>query len=384
LSDSANVPRANRLPNSSLRAQAAEVLGFPQAAATGVGRGDAGELCAARQRLVQPGQRIADAAHRRVAGHGAAGGDGAVEREVLAAGDAVVAVGAEVAVADPLAVAAVGDADAVGLADVEADEGVEAVLGEAADARGQRTAAGIAVAVAGHAIGRLGDGAGEVVAQDDVDHAGDGIRAIDGRGAVLQHLHPLDRVHRDHAEVGEHLLAIVGQAVGRHAAAIEQHQGRCRAEAAQRDAGAAAGEAGAEALGDGAGAVAGQGLQVLADGGLAGAVDLLAGDHLHRRSGLGGDPWDVGTGDGDAVEVGGLFIRSALRECGRGGDGQRGRDQQQAREAGGNAGAETVRAAGGLPMGRMFHSLLSKGTAAGDRRTGGQGHRRPRIYVFPR
>ena len=45
---------------------------------------------------------------------------------------------------------------------------------------------------------------------------------------------------------------------------------------------AAGSEAVAEGLGNGAGAVGGQGLQVLGDIVLAGAVDLLAGDDLDR------------------------------------------------------------------------------------------------------
>src|SRR5690606_23057804 len=143
--------------------------------------------------------------------------------------------------------------------------------------------------------------AGEVRAQDDVDHAGDGVRTVDGRGAVLEHVDALHRVQRDGAQVGEHLLAVVGQAIGGHAPAVQQDQGAAGAEAAQRDAGAAAGEAGAEGVGDGAGTGGGQRLQVFGDVVLAGAVDFLAGDDLHRRGRLGVGAGNVGAGDSDAV-----------------------------------------------------------------------------------
>src|SRR3546814_17605544 len=37
---------------------------------------------------------------------------------------------------------------------------------------------------------------------DDVDDAGDRVRSVDGRGAVLQHLDPPDRAFGDRVEVG--------------------------------------------------------------------------------------------------------------------------------------------------------------------------------------
>jgi hypothetical protein len=81
---------------------------------------------------------------------------------------------------------------------------------------------------------------------------------------------------------------VIGQDRGGDAAAVDQDQRGVRAQAAQRDAGrGAAGEAAAVGERNGALAVGGQRLQVLADGGLAGLVDFVLGDHLDRRSGLG-------------------------------------------------------------------------------------------------
>ena len=55
----------------------------------------------------------------------------------------------------------------------------------------------VALAVVGGA-GRAGHrDAGELLAQDDVDHAGHRVGAVDGGRAVLQDLDALDRVERD-------------------------------------------------------------------------------------------------------------------------------------------------------------------------------------------
>jgi hypothetical protein len=65
--------------------------------------------------------------------------------------------------------------NAVGLAAFDVDEEAETVLGEVPGAERQRGLACIAVPVAENAVRRIGHRAGEVLAQDDVDHAGDGI-----------------------------------------------------------------------------------------------------------------------------------------------------------------------------------------------------------------
>ena len=81
--------------------------------------------------------------------------------------------------------------DLVALEVVEHAEGVEAVLGEVAEAeRGVDAILVLALGLAGAAADLE---AAEVLAQDDVDHARDGVRAVDRGGAVLQHLDALDR-----------------------------------------------------------------------------------------------------------------------------------------------------------------------------------------------
>src|SRR5690606_14588685 len=75
-------------------------------------------------------------------------------------------------------------------------------------------------------------GAVEVLAQDDVDHAADGVGAVHRRSAVGQDLDALDRGQRDGVDVG----ARGGRhRVGRGATAVDQHEGTAGAEAAQVD-----------------------------------------------------------------------------------------------------------------------------------------------------
>lgn len=71
----------------------------------------------------------------------------------------------------------------------------------------------------------------DVPAQDDVDHARNGVGAIEGRGAVQQDVHPFHGRRRQGRQVRE----ISPIAASRHTAAVDQHQGRVRAEAAQID-----------------------------------------------------------------------------------------------------------------------------------------------------
>src|SRR4029078_11960600 len=72
----------------------------------------------------------------------------------------------------------------------------------------------------------------EVLARDDVHHAGDGIRAIDGRGAVFQHLDALDDADRDGVEIRGAGYAGGGGLVD-PADAVHQYQHALAAEIAQ-------------------------------------------------------------------------------------------------------------------------------------------------------
>ena len=228
----------------------------------------------------------------------------------------------EVAVAD--VAAAVGQAQAVLLVPVEGREDVVLVLGQVADAVGEAGAVLVAVALVRRARRRVGVEADVLGLEDDVDHARDGVGAVDGRGAVLQHFDPLDGVERDLVQVDERPLAVVGEAVGGEPAAVQQHQRGAHAQAAHRHARGAGREAVGEAFGNRAVVVDRQHADDFGNRRQAGTVDFLARDHLDRRRGLGVDAADVRARHLDR-NVGGLRVREQqcasnaehAGECGR-------------------------------------------------------------------
>ena len=78
-------------------------------------------------------------------------------------------------------------------------------------------------------IAQRGFGAVEIIAQDEIDHPGHGIPAIDRRGPVGQDFHPVQRRDRDQGQVDE-IANLRGR---RKPAAIQQDQRAARAEPAQ-------------------------------------------------------------------------------------------------------------------------------------------------------
>ncbi|MNV05596.1 hypothetical protein D3C71_959390 [compost metagenome] len=140
----------------------------------------------------------------------------------------------------------------------------------------------------------------EVGAQDDVDHAGDGVGAVDRRGAILQHFDALDQRGRDGGHVGE-----AGQARG-PTLAVDQHQGALLAQVVQVDVLATLFRVGGQhgGLAEGLGAGDGQVLQDVADADQAGLLDLLGGHREDRLGGFDVDRADARTGDLDAIQVG--------------------------------------------------------------------------------
>jgi hypothetical protein len=173
--------------------------------------------------------------------------------------------------------------DRVLAADLDVDEHVVAVLRHVAVAVRDGQARLGAVALLRDAHAGLERRAHEAALQDHVDHAGHGIRAVGRRRTVLEHLHALHRFERDLIEVDEAALGIVGQHRGRHPAAVHQHQGGVGTQPAQRDAGrGGTGEAASVGEGHRALAVGREGLQELGHRALAGLLDFLFGDHLHR------------------------------------------------------------------------------------------------------
>ncbi len=194
--------------------------------------------------------------------------------------------------------------DVVLVARLERDVGVLAVGVEAAPARGQASVRGGAVALAADA--RLGAdrGAGDALLQNHVDHAGDGVRTVDRRRAVLEHLDTLDGAHRDRGDVDEVALAVVGHRVRRHAVAVDEHQRGTDREPAQGHAAAARGERAGRGLRQRAHVVGGDVVQHVGDAGVAGLLDVLGGQHLHRAGRLGVGAAHVRPRDGHLLRRG--------------------------------------------------------------------------------
>ena len=70
---------------------------------------------------------------------------------------------------------------------------------------------------------------GEFLVENEVDHAGHGVGAVNRRGAAGDDLNPAHQHLRQRVDVDGAVLVR-----GRHTVAVQQHQGALRAEVAQR------------------------------------------------------------------------------------------------------------------------------------------------------
>ncbi len=162
--------------------------------------------------------------------------------------------------------------------------------------------------------------------QDDVDHAGDGVGAVLGGRAVLQHFHVVDGRGRDVVEVGRRVAAErtagdrhVGGAVAPFA--VDHDQGVVGADAPQLERLVELGFVAAEGLGLQRRDVLGQGLDEV---GLAHALEDVIAQHLHGRGAVDGfQAGGAGAGDDDRLDIaaGVLFRSGRLGETLGGGDG---------------------------------------------------------------
>ena len=183
----------------------------------------------------------------------------------------------------------------VKLLQVDHAEQVEAILVETADTAAER---GRALARATFLRGRgihAEVGALVVAARDEVDDAADSVRAVDGGGAVLEHLDALQSSGRDVVQVDA--CAVAGRCEISQAPAVEQHQRARHTDAAQVCTIEAA--LARSAVGDRR--AVGQGRRVGADGleqfgGRRGAalVDVFAADRLHRKCRFASESLDAG------------------------------------------------------------------------------------------
>ena len=227
-------------------------------------------------------------------------------------------------------------------------------------AAGELEVGALAAAVFGGADGRAHLVAVEILAGDHVDHARDRVGPVDRRGAAGHDFGPLDDRGRDGADVGDVVVAVVRLRVLRRATAVDQHQGVARAERAQVDHLGVGGEAAdGHVAGEAAGGALGQGLQHVGDRLVAFEVDLLAGDHGHRRGRFDGRALDARADHGHLVEGGvdlparrglrGLLLVLVPGLLGRGALGHReagedqGREQRRGQRIAGEAGARACR-----------------------------------------
>jgi len=231
----------------------------------------------------------------------------ALEVEVVAIGRAAARVAAELVAGEHDAARVVG----------RAEHQIAALAGGTEQ---ERSLLGVAAGDIGRSPAEAQFGAVEILAQDDVDHATDGVGTVQRGGAVGQHLDALHRRHRDGVEVG---IAAQRRRV-RRAAAIDQHQSAVRADAAQVDVGYALGAAArarAEVAERGERGIA----QHIGHRDMAAGVDRGAVDHGDRHRALDVGALDARAGDFDPVQAAHVRLRLRQRserdQCG--GDAQR-------------------------------------------------------------
>ena len=155
---------------------------------------------------------------------------------------------------------------------------------------------------------------------DEIDHAADGVGAVDRGGAVTQHFDPFQRGHRNDVEVDR-----IGEIrVVRQAPPVEQHQGLVAAQAAQVGGGPAAG-AGPDRRRRALGRLVHRNrVQHFLRRRQALLGEIGGADRRDRQRGLGGQTPDRGAGDLDALHRRRRRGRWRLQGGGRG-LGQQGR-----------------------------------------------------------
>ncbi len=220
------------------------------------------------------------------------------------------------------------------------------------------------------AVAQRGFIAGEIAAQDDVDHTADGVGAVDGRGAIGEDLHALDGTQRNQRDV-DVLIAVRGG----HAVAVDQRQRGARAEATQVDGGALAEVVAgiavdAEVADVGAvgttAEVLRQLLEELLQRGHPGSINGLPVDHDDRGGAAANGIADVAANDHHLVQRGGIGSPVALdRTAGSAGILRHCRRVEL--QSGGQAGDHQCRRPGGgcvvhAPVHRS-HRMLVCGTS---------------------
>src|SRR5690606_32747893 len=181
----------------------------------------------------------------------------------------------------------------------------------------------------------------DVLLEDDVDHAGDGVGAVQRRLATGQDLDALDQRDRDAADVVEDVRAVVQGRVAGHRAAVDQVLGVARIQAEHAGGFGALGERGADlAALDATGGKA-RLLQYVGDALEATHLDVFGRDDHHRGGGLDFGLREKRGADRDRVEIADAVRIGLLGQGHRGGGDQEGTEHcpaQQARLEGGSVG----------------------------------------------
>jgi len=252
---------------------------------------------------------LAGDAFRRAVGEGLEAAGGSAGPGARVAGRRALVVATVRGLVGRLAVVAVGRHDFRSIEVIDRAHDVELVLGQVAPAGGHVGTVLGATAVGGGTVHAADFDALIVLAQDDVDHAGDRVGSVNGRGAVLEDVDALDCSDRDAVQVDEGLVDVLREAVAGDAAAVEQHQHRVDAEASQRDRRRARRKAvaGVHRFSERAPADHGQRYQHFGQRRRATALDCRAVDDYHRVDRLHVDPRNVGAGDLDPLELLGLL-----------------------------------------------------------------------------
>ena len=176
----------------------------------------------------------------------------------------------------------------------------------------------------------------DVVLENDVKHAGDGIGAVDGGRAVFEDLDAGDGVDGDHVEIDE--LggaergggAALGEGRGGDAAAVEKDEGGVGAEAAEGDGGGAGGGSVDAVLAETAGADLGDFPEERVKATGAGLLDLGGGEDAEVNPAGGLTGAEIGAGDGERFELHGVG-----GGCDRGlGERKRGQDRGEYEDTG--------------------------------------------------
>ena len=193
---------------------------------------------------------------------------------------------------------------------VDETEDVELVFGQVALAEATADFVGLAARIL-----RAGELGGEfdafvVLAGDEVDHAADRIRAVQGRGTVAQHFDAFDCSQRDRVQVGRRAVARSADGLIGDPAAVQQDQRLVGTESAQVGERRTAGNPTHGRAGAGQRLIAGDGVHDVFDSGVALLPQLFHPDDGDWQSRLGIDPLDRGAGDLNAFQAGSSGLRS--------------------------------------------------------------------------